>query len=363
MKVHFLFGTKAELIKSAGILMEMSKRRIPYGIIHTGQHACVDEELKTFNLPKLEYRITIRKKNLSTVSEMAYWWLFKGLKNGLKKNVLKKGDLVLVHGDTESTLLAALIAKIKGCKLAHIEGGLRSGDIKDPFPEEIVRRIVDNVSDYVFAPNEWALSNLKGLRSKTEVINTFLNPSYDSLRFILKKKSVIEIPKGKFAIILFHRKENIYIRDNLVKSFKIIEEVVKRFKSVMILAKNTEHVLKQNGYYEKLRKNRNVIFSDYYNFIDFVHLVNASEFLISDGGSIQEETYLMNKPVLLLRKKTERIEGLNQTACLSKLNFDKALDFLDNYKNLKRSKYLSEKSPSHIICDKVQEIIKWKKNH
>ena len=357
MRVYFVFGTKAELIKVAGILRELNRRKVPYSLIHTGQHARVEEELKTFELPMPHYRITRRKENLKTVTEMTFW-LLKCFFSAMGSNVPRRGDLVLVHGDTESTLLASVIAKLKGCKLAHIEGGLRSWDITNPFPEEAVRRFTDTFSDYIFVPNEWAASNLKKTKNKAEIINTHLNTSYDSLKHILSMKPKIEIPDGKYAVVLFHRKENLYVKDNLDKSIRIIREIVKKHKTLFILAKNSEHVLRNAGFYEELANSKNVIFKDYYDFKDFVHLVNGAEFVATDGGSLQEETYLLNRPILLLRKKTERIEGLGETACLTELNYKKAMHFLDNYKNFKRNRKMGEKKPSEIVCDRIEEIVK-----
>jgi len=356
MKAYFVFGTKAELIKSAGILMEMSRRKIDYEIIHTGQHAKIEKELETFNLPIPSYRITRRIRNLKSIPEMSYWFI-SAFFRGLFLWAPAKRGLVLVHGDTESTLLAALLARLKGCKLAHIEGGLRSNDLIGPFPEEIVRRITDFLSHYIFVPNSWAESNLKRRRGR-KIFNTFLNPSYDSLRYILKCKPKIKIPKEKFAIVLLHRKENIYIRENLDKSMKIILEVAKKNKTLFVLAKNTEHTLKRRGYFTVLKKNQNIVFRDYYDYRDFVHLVNSAEFIVTDGGSIQEEAYLLNKPILLLRKKTERIEGLNETACLSKLDFDKAVNFIYNYKSFRRKREVPGFSPSEKVCKEIQEILK-----
>lgn len=356
MRVYFVFGTKAELIKSAGILREMQKRKVLFYLIHTGQHAFVENELKTFELPLPHHRITRRKKNLSTITEMGFW-LMKGFFSGVGRGVPRKGDLVLVHGDTESTLLATIIAKLKGCKLAHIEGGLRSWDLSNPFPEEAIRRFTDTFSDYIFVPNDWAASNIKKAKKKAEITNTYLNPSFDTLQYILSKKSEVEIPKGKYAIVLFHRKENLYVKESLDKAFKIIREITKRHKTIFVLAKNSEYVLRNKGFYDELIKNKNVIFKDYYDFKDFTHLVDRAEFIATDGGSIQEETYLMNKPTLLLRKKTERIEGLGETACLSKLDYKKAMYFLNNYEKFKRKKKVSEKNPSEIVCDKIEEII------
>ena len=100
---------------------------------------------------------------------------------------------------------------------------------------------------------------------------------------------------------------------------------------VFILSKNIEYVLKKAGFFDKIKKHPNIILSDYYDYVSFIQLANKCEFIAADSGGLQEETYSLNKPYLILRKKTERHEGLDETAFISNLQMDKIDYFLDNY--------------------------------
>lgn len=356
MKLHILIGTKAELIKMAGILKEFDKRKIKYNFIHTGQHTKTGFELiKIFQLKHPDFWITQRKEDLKTPIE-ALMWVAKCVILGKMLRIFKRGDMIIVHGDTESTLIGTILAKLTGCKLCHVEGGLRSFDIFDPFSEEIVRRITDRFSQYIFCTSEWSCSNLKKEKSKADIYNIKSNTVNDAIALAISKTKPKNIPKGKFAILMLHRKETLYNKKRLETGIKIIKKITDKIKTVFILSKNSEHVLKKIGFYEKIKKHPNIIIRDYYDYASFLHLVDRSEFLAADSGGIQEETYALNKPYLILRKKTERKEGLGETAFVSNLEMNKVDYFLKNYKSFKRKKKWKMQSPSKIIVDKIQEI-------
>ena len=219
----------------------------------------------------------------------------------------------MVHGDTESTLIGTVIAKITGCKICHIEGGLRSFDIFDPFPEEIIRRITDRLSKYIFCTSEWSCSNLKKEKIRAKIYNLGSNTVDDAVELAINKTKPNNIPKGKFAILMLHRKETLYQKKRLDAGIKIIEKIAKKFKTVFILSKNSEYVLKKVGVYDKIKNNPNIIIKDYYDYASFIHLANKSEFIAADSGGIQEETYSLNKPYLILRKRTERKRSRGET--------------------------------------------------
>ena len=357
MTLHILIGTKAELIKMAGVLKELDRQKIKYNFVHTGQHTKKGLELiKIFGLKKPDLWITKRKEDLKTPSE-ALIWAAKGVIKGKFSGIFKKGDIIVVHGDTESTLMGAVIAKLCGCKLMHVEGGLRSFDIFNPFPEEINRRITDRFSSVIFCPDEWACSNVQKYKNKAEIINLGINPVIDAINFSIGKTKPASIPKGKYSILMLHRKETLYVKNKLNIALDILEKIINKMPTIFILSKNSEHVLKKVGFLDKIKNNPNVMIRDYYDYVTFMSLVNKSEFVAADSGGIQEETYLINKPYLILREKTERQEGLGETALLSKLDINKVNYFLDNYKKFRRKKKIGKASPSKIIVKKLKEVL------
>jgi len=356
MRLHIFLGTKAELIKIVGLIRELDRKKIYYNYIHTGQHTKDCEIISDiFGIKKPDFYLVPLKRNLLNIKEMFFWFL-KVLRKSISYGEIKKGDIVIVHGDTESTLLGMLIAKMKGARLIHVEGGLRSGHLLNPFPEEIVRRMVDKISYHIFAPGETAKRNALKIKSENKITDTEFNTGWDSLALALNVRPTIKIPKYKYAVLMLHRKETIYVEKKLKHALRIINLISKKIKIIFVISDKTKEVLKKNNLMDPIEKNENIEIIPHQNYVNFVHLMNNSEFCVTDGGTMQEETYFMNKPCLLLRLVTERIEGLGETAFLSHLKIDKIKYFLDNYKKFKRIKEINFKSPSSRIAEKIKNL-------
>jgi len=370
--IHIMIGTKGQLTKMAPIFKELDNRNIEYNFIRTGQHTkIIDVLIEKYNLKQPDYAITKREADLKNIFECVIW-MIKCLVLGFihRKEMFKndKGGIVLIHGDTESTLISAILCKLSGMKVGHVEAGLRSFDIWNPFPEELIRRITSYFSDYMFCPNQWSIDNLK--KHKSEKINTYHNTVFDTVKLVLNKIPEIKPPKEKYVIFGIHRKESLYNNKNFKKLILILLELSQHFKIIFIMHGNTKHKLKTTWtedilpvcMVEKILYNYlkvyNIEYKEYYDHISFMHLVKNSEFVATDGGSLQEETYMLNKPYLILRYKTERIEGLDETAYLSELNMNKVEQFIQSYKNFTRKLSIDNVKPSKIIVDYLMGELK-----
>jgi len=356
--IHVIIGTKAQLIKMAPILKTL--KDIDYNYISTGQHkATIDDILANFAIKKPDY-ILYDGKDITSVLQMLIWGINNLFKTILHKKAIFKNDkngIVLVHGDTFSTLLGAIMGKIGGLKVAHVESGLRSFNLLQPFPEEITRLLTFSLSDYMFCPGEWAKNNVANY--KAIKINTQLNTLYDSLRFALPaitNISDINIPPKPYGVVTIHRFENIYNFEVLNKIISIVENISQKYRLLFILHKPTEIKLKKFKLYDKLSNNPNIELRERYDYFKFIKLILEAKFVISDGGSNQEECYFLGKPILLLRKATERHEGLAENCVLSQFNstvIDEFINNIDNYqRELKQSAFL----PSNIIVETCKKF-------
>lgn len=363
--IHVIIGTKAQLIKMAPIMVELQNRGIYYNFIFTGQHKdTMDKLLQNFELKKPDYIMDKSNADITGVNQMAVWVAKNLIHTLLHKKQIFKGyrGIVLVHGDTFSTLLGALMGKIAGLKVAHVESGLRSFDFFNPFPEEITRVLVFKFADYYFCPGEWAVKNLTGEHGIR--INTKVNTLYDSLQLALKYENNIHvnIPSEKYAIVTIHRFENIFKKKKLKDIIEILEDIAQKIKLLFILHKPTEQNLHKFNFYRRLEENKNIELRPRYDYFEFVKLMNNAEFLISDGGSNQEESYYLGKPCLLLRKATERLEGINKNVVLSNYNANTIVDFVENYRNFEHEPLILENSPSKLIVDvilKAEQVVKY----
>jgi UDP-N-acetylglucosamine 2-epimerase (non-hydrolysing) len=359
--IHVIIGTKAQLIKMAPILKTLKMEGIDYNYISTGQHkATIDDILANFAIKKPDY-VLYDGKDITSVFQMLIWGIKNLFKTVLHKKVIFKNDkkgIVLVHGDTFSTLLGAVMGKIGGLKVAHVESGLRSFNLFHPFPEEITRLLTFRLSDYMFCPGEWAQNNL--VKYNGIKINTQLNTLYDSLRFALpaiENLTGVEIPNKPYGVVTLHRFENLYNYEAVNRIVSIVESISQQHFLVFILHKPTEIKLKKFKFYAALDNNPNIELRERYDYFKFIKLILEADFVISDGGSNQEECYFLGKPILLLRKATERHEGLSENCVLSRYDpivIDEFINHIGSYQHeLKQLSF----SPSKIIVDKCKTFI------
>ncbi|SEH05566.1 non-hydrolyzing UDP-N-acetylglucosamine 2-epimerase [Candidatus Venteria ishoeyi] len=353
--IHVVIGTKAQLIKMAPLLHTFHKEGIPYNYISTGQHKeTMNDILDNFSLKKPDY-ILYDGKDIISITSMLIWMikiLWHVIRYRSKVFCNDKNGIVLVHGDTFSTLLGALIGKFSKLKVAHVESGLRSFNLLHPFPEEITRLLTFHLSNYMFCPGDWAVSNL--IKYSGEKINIGENTLYDALNIALpkiEKQDNVEIPKFKYAIVTLHRYENIYNYKVLERVVKLVEKISYKHYLLFILHKPTESRLKRFGLYERLAKNSQIEFRQRYDYFKFIKLVLHSDFVVSDGGSNQEECYYLGKPILLLRKATERPEGLEKNCILSQYNPDIINKFINNIEIYRFSPKILTQSP----CKKIMQ--------
>lgn len=351
-KLYVVIGTRAQLIKMAPLMNLLQKEKIDYEFIYTAQHKeTISRILEDFHV-KTPDLILYNKSEATTVTKMIGWGLSMFLKSFFPKKIFPNKGIILTHGDTVTTAWSAIVGKLAGCKIAHIESGIRSFKIFEPFAEEIMRLITFRFSDVYFCPNEWAVNNLK--KYKGEKINLGLNPVYDSVKFALMSDTKLELPNKKFVVVSIHRFENILTKKLEQTIIPLLEMIANLdFLLVFILHPSTRNVLKKNNMvlYNRLEKNKNITLKERYPYFEFLQLLKNSEFVITDGGSNQEELSYLGKPTLLFRNVTERIEGLDDTVVLS--HFDRKIikEFISNYKTMQKPFLNVQTSPSKVIIN------------
>jgi len=361
--IHIAIGTKAQFIKMAPIMHALAAKNLPYNLIDLGQHSGITDKLRLeFGLKSPDVHLD-EGRDANTVLAGLKWAgrvIKKGfLKCRAKKNIFfnRKG-VCLIHGDTASTILALYFAKLAGIKVAHIEAGLRSFNYLEPFPEEILRMVAVKYSDMLFAPSKLSFENLKrmGLQKKACLLSA--NTSLESIRYSLDKKQSLELNLEKFALVTMHRMENIFVKRRLEYVVDLIAKASLDLPVVFIRHAPTIARLEKSGLQERLNRIKNVHFLNITSHAHFVHLLDKSEFVITDGGSIQEEAFYLNKPCFLLRKYTEREYGLGENAVLSKFSYPAMDTFLKVYQDFKRETNIDfTLKPSEEILNRILNIV------
>jgi UDP-N-acetylglucosamine 2-epimerase (non-hydrolysing) len=357
--IHVFIGTKAQLIKMAPIMRALQDSQIEYNFIFSGQHQnTIDSLRENFGIKEPDI-ILHSGKDIVGIIQMGFWLIKILYKAAVARKKIWRGDkkgIVLNHGDTFSTLVGALLAKLSGRKSVHIESGLRSFNIFHPFPEELTRILVFRISAYYFCPNEWAANNLQGYSG--EKIITGGNTLYDALRFIKKNTQSlsVKIPSTPYVVVSVHRFENIFNKTVLSKIVEIIEKIALTIPVLMIAHKPTMQKLQSFGLSARLESNEQIEVRPRYDYANFIHLVSLSEFVVTDGGSNQEECFYLGKPCLVLRHATERTEGLNENVVISE--FDQACidHFVAHYSIYARDEKIITPSPTEVIVDRLIEI-------
>ncbi|HVX48158.1 MAG TPA: UDP-N-acetylglucosamine 2-epimerase [Candidatus Saccharimonadales bacterium] len=358
--IHFVIGTRAQLFKMAPIMLECEKRDLKWRWVYTAQHRdTIEATLDTFGLPAPDYTVVNWDTEAKTMGSMGKWFFRMVLSLAKSRKILAgqtgKKSIVLTHGDTFTTWFAALYAKLTRTKVMHVESGLRSFNIWNPFPEEVNRLITFRLADYYVCPGQWAMDNVK--KYKGVKINTGMNTQIDTINFGLAHadEAEIKIPKRKYVVVSIHRYENIFKPKRFEQIIGELEKIAGQFTVLLVQHPATAAQIDKLGYRKRLEKNKNIELLPRLEYLPFVKVIKHSEFMITDGGGNQEELYHMGKPTLIFRNETERQEGLGTTAVVSKLDPAVIADFMKNYKKYEHPPVASKKSPSRQIAEVLEK--------
>jgi UDP-N-acetylglucosamine 2-epimerase (non-hydrolysing) len=308
MSVAVILGTRPEIIKMAPVIHELQNRRIPFTIIHTGQHydALLSEIFfQELRLPRPDRFLGVGSGTQAEQTARAMI--------AIEHELLElEPSVVLVEGDTNTVLAGALAASKAGFLVGHVEAGLRSHDYR--MPEEYNRRLTDHVSAYLFAPTETAAENLRkeSVHGKIFVTgNTVIDACNLYVPIAMNESKILSSLKfDRFCLVTAHRAENVddrVVLENFVEIFTRSPVPV-----VYPVHPRTRKLLAEFGLLEKLERSENVQLLGPVGYFDFLMLEKSCEFIMTDSGGIQEEATApsINKKVFVLRISTERPEAV-----------------------------------------------------
>lgn len=307
-KVLLVFGTRPEAIKMCPLVKELEKRETFETVVCvSGQHKeMLEQVLNCFDITA-DYNLSVMRKNQNLFD------ITVNVLNSLKEVMeAEKPDVVLVHGDTSTTFAASLCAFYLNIPVGHVEAGLRTYDIKSPYPEEFNRQAVSIIAKYHFAPTEKSYDNL--LREGKDPLNIYItgNTVIDALKTTVDKdyrNEYIDWAKGSRLILLTaHRREN--LGEPMRNIFKAVKRIVNDFDDVKVVYPVHLNPKIRQIADEILSNEDNIRLIEPMEVIDFHNFINNSYMVLTDSGGIQEEAPSLGKPVLVLRDTTERPEGV-----------------------------------------------------
>jgi UDP-N-acetylglucosamine 2-epimerase (non-hydrolysing) len=353
-KIISVVGARPNFMKMAPVHKALQKYRskVIHRIVHTGQH--YDKKMsgvffKELELPKPHIYLGVGSR--SHAEQKAYIMI------GFEKILLKeKPDLILVYGDVNSTIAAALVSsKIltgegRAIPAGHVESGLRSFD--RTMPEEINRVLTDVLAEYLFVTEKSGVDNLRkeGV-SKSKIFFTG-NTMIDSLKFYLKKiknskiLGELAVQKQNYALITLHRPSNVDNKENLSKIvgiFRQINMINPELDIVFPVHPRTIKMIKKFKLESKINEIRNLIITEPLGYLDFLKLTSCAKFILTDSGGIQEESTYLKVPCLTLRENTERpvtvTAGTNEICGLNEKKI------ISNIKKIEAGKFKKGKIP------------------
>lgn len=217
-------------------------------------------------------------------------------------------DYVLVHGDTLTTFAVALAAFYEGIPVGHVEAGLRSFDMRQPFPEEANRRLTDVLTDIDLPPTPWAKQNLLAEGKTTDTLVVTGNTAVDAVQYLRARAELPpHLPASKLVFITMHRRENLPVMRELAEALTRVAKANPDFTFAYAVHLNPAV---REAVYPSMQTASNIILDEPYDFLGSLAAQQHAELIITDSGGIQEEGTALGVPVVVLRNVTERPEGV-----------------------------------------------------
>lgn len=325
IKVMTLFGTRPEAIKMAPLVKALeADPEIESIVCVTAQHRqMLDQVLSVFDI-KPDHDLNIMKSS-QTLSEITSRVLL-GVEEILKK---EKPDLVLVHGDTTTTLSGALAAFYQQIPVGHVEAGLRSGNIYSPYPEEMNRMLATRIAEIHFAATDGNVDNLIREGISQNVIYKTGNTVIDALMMVIKKDFVfdeailneIDYENRKVILVTAHRREN--LGEPMENIFGSIRKIVEDFEDVEVVFPIHMNPAVRAIADRHLSSHNRIHMIEPLEYDSFANMIGRSTLILTDSGGIQEEAPAIGKPVVVLRTETERPEAVEAgTVAIAGVSFD-----------------------------------------
>ena len=312
IKVLSVFGTRPEAIKMCPLVKLLEKdERIDAKVCVTAQHReMLDSVLDIFDVkPDFDLNIMAHGQTIIDICNKVLTWVDKVLKEF-------RPDIVLVHGDTSTTLNGALAAFYNKVPVGHVEAGLRTGDMYSPFPEEANRKLTGAIATLHFAPTESNEANLakEGItenvfRTGNTVIDALLSVINKEHKFEDEELNKIDFENNKVILLTAHRREN--WGEPMKNIFAAVREVAEQNDDVQIIFPMHKNPLIRDLARESFKGiEHKVALIEPLEYVDFANLMNKCYLIMTDSGGIQEEAPALGKPVVVLRTETERPEAV-----------------------------------------------------
>lgn len=351
--IYFLIGTKAQLIKTFPVMKCLEKRGVAYRYLDTVQHGPLCEQLRaTLKVREPDHFLAPRGTQIERTRD-AVAWAFAVLWRGLTRRgeYFPERGIVVVHGDTLSTLVGWLIGRLCGQAVCHLEAGERTYRWLRPFPEEIIRRIVDRDAGLLLACGDVQAANLAAERRPGRIVNLGQNTLRDAVQAVV---AAGERAGSGPALVSIHRFETITSRAGMEFLVQALELLSATGPMRFALHPPTRRALDRFGLMDRLRAIPGLELGDLLPYPEFIRAIGEARFLVTDGGGPQEESHFLGTPCLLLRSETERSHA-NVLVCKSDLGVVRS--FAQRPEAFRTAPVVMKQSPSALAADAILDAL------
>lgn len=362
-KVMVVFGTRPEAIKMCPLVNELKSREyFDVTVCVTGQHReMLDQVLNVFDIvPDYDLCIMKEKQTLFDITID----ILDSIKDVISK---VSPDIVLVHGDTSTTFVAALACFYLKVPVGHVEAGLRTYNIYSPYPEEFNRQAVGLVSNFNFAPTELSMNNLIAEGKKEESIFVTGNTAIDALKTTVKDDYSHEelnwAEGSRLIVITAHRREN--LGEPMRHMFNAIKRILDEYDDVKAIYPIHKNPVVRQTADEVFGNSERIHIIEPLQVIDFHNFLSRSYMILTDSGGVQEEAPSLGKPVLVMRDTTERPEGI-AAGTLKLVGTDEETIYnnfkmlLDNKEEYNKMSLASNPYGDGYACKRIADILEKK---
>lgn len=364
------YGTSAELIKMLGIVQRIPRDELL--LVCSSQHyAGLQTVHKQLGIEPDIYlskgwfgkdvKSIAQMAGMMTVSHATYLKKLRSIKKQIQKTDKDKGtkSIALVHGDTLTTVIGAYMGRWLRLPVGHVEAGLRTHNWRSPFPEEIDRRVAAKFATVHFAPSQKAESDLRKEKVRGDIVQTTFNTAKDSIEqageYASDAFEKLKLP-AHYCLVLLHRTELIENKTDFEDILKEIHAHASPQSPVVFTEHSTtsakittygfEHYLQKDGVHVIPKQ----------PYFDFMNIVQHADYIVTDGGGLQEDAFFLGIPTLIHRKTTERQDGLGSNAQLSEMKIVNVTHFLKHHKSKNDFKKQADiVSPSAVVTDYLKD--------
>lgn len=343
------FGTRPEILKLIPVIILFKRCDIPYKTLFTGQHAeLIQKYIKFIKfIDKIDYYFEDVMVKGQSLNKLVIKIIDK------VEDILTKDMTVIVQGDTTSAMSIALSAFNTGCRVVHVEAGLRTDNKYSPYPEEMNRRIISQIADIHLCPTKKAVENLMRENITTNVYHTgnTIVEMYNLISMSNEPSENIKKYLSKnYLLVSLHRREN--RGEKMIRLWKQLTNVSKKYDIVYLTHPSLKEVY---SYLDNTNTNTNIHLLDPVCYEDMVFLIKNCKGIISDSGGIQEEAVCASKKILICRDTTERPETIE--CGLGKLVDDKIIENLSFFEEEEIMEEFTNPYGDNII-DNILKVLK-----